>query len=378
MRISETWTLSAQSGVKVILQIPRSLKLTIAVSQIIWLGSCANLPYYAQAVDGQMDILRRAQPISTIIADPDADQKLKRVLARVVLMREFASRELKLPDNQSYTSYADLKRPYAVWNVFAAHELSTELKKWCFVKAGCVSYRGFFSQADAESYAEELKNEGYDVFVGGVRAYSTLGWFNDPVLNTFIGYSEMELARLIFHELTHQVVYVPGDSAFNESFATVVEKEGVGRWLDSTGATSQRAVFDARQEREAIFIELVLNHRKRLEELFTSNLNDAEKRVAKARIFDELREEFSQLKTTRAEFSSYDRWFAQQLNNALLATISTYTQLVPAFQVLLAQQNGDMSQFFAAVKEISKLPETERAAVLQIAVESRRRDIAER
>lgn len=362
-----------------ILQISRRLKLAITVGQVILLGSCANLPYYAQAVDGQIDILRRAQPISTIIADPAADQKLKRILARVVQMREFASRELKLPDNQSYTSYADLKRPYVVWNVFATPELSSELKKWCFVQAGCVSYRGFFSQEDAESYAEELRNEGYDVYVGGIRAYSTLGWFNDPVLNTFIGYSEMELARLIFHELTHQVVYVPGDSAFNESFATVVEKEGVGRWLDSTGAASQRVVFDARQEREAVFTELVLNHRKRLQELFASDLGDTEKRAAKARIFDELREEFAQIKINRADFGSYDRWFAQQLNNALLATISTYTQLVPAFQALLAQQNGDMGRFFTVIKEISKLPEDERAIVLQMAVERhQRKDMAER
>lgn len=361
------------------LQISRRLKLAIAMSQVVLLGSCANLPYYARAVDGQIDILRRAQPISTIIADPDADQRLKRILARVVLMREFASRELKLPDNQSYTSYADLKRPFVVWNVFATLEFSSELKKWCFVQAGCVSYRGFFSQAEAESYAEELKNEGYDVYVGGVRAYSTLGWFNDPVLNTFIGYSEMELARLIFHELTHQVVYVPGDSVFNESFATVVEQEGVGRWLDSTGAGAQRVAFDARQERGDVFTELVLNHRRRLQELYASDLSDAEKRLAKARIFDELREEFAQLKVVRADFSSYDRWFAQQLNNALLATISTYTQLVPAFQALLAQQNGDMDRFFAAVKEISKLSEGERAAVLQMALESRqRREIAER
>ena len=361
------------------LQISRHLKLVITVGQAILLGSCANLPYYAQAVDGQIEILRMAQPITMIIADPSADQKLKRVLARVVLMREFASRELKLPDNKSYTSYADLKRPFVVWNVFAAPELSSELKKWCFVQAGCVNYRGFFSQAEAESYAEELRNEGYDVHVGGVRAYSTLGWFNDPVLNTFIGYSEMELARLIFHELTHQVLYLPGDSVFNESFATVVEQEGVGRWLDSNGATSQRALFNARQGREAIFTEMVMSHRKRLQELFASDLGDTEKRLEKARIFDELREEFTQLKVTKSEFSSYDRWFAQNLNNALLATISTYTQLVPAFQALLAQKNGDMSLYFDAIKELSKLPESERATVLQTAVENHERtNIAER
>lgn len=352
-----------------ILRISRTLKLAIVVGQIILFGGCANLPYYAQAVDGHMDILRRSQPISAIIADPNADQELKRILARVVILREFAHRELKLPHNQSYTSYADLGRPYAVWNVFASPELSVELKKWCFVKAGCVSYRGFFSQEKAEHYAKKIKNEGYDVFVGGVRAYSTLGWFNDPVLNTFINYSEIELARLIFHELAHQVIYVPGDSVFNESFATVVEYEGIRRWFESNGARSEQAAFNARQGRQAVFTELVLDHRKRLQALFSSDISDVEKRAEKMRIFDDLREEFSQLKAARAEFSNYDQWFAQQLNNALLASISIYTQLLPAFQALLAQQNGDMERFFKVVKKISKLPQEERLVVLQGLVE---------
>lgn len=360
------------------LSIARRIKLTIALCFLAALGGCSNLPYYAKATDGHMGIMRLAQPISTIIADPNADQRLKRILARVVLLREFASRELKLPDNQSYTSYADLKRPYVVWNVYATSELSTELKKWCFVKVGCVNYRGFFSQVEAESFAEELRSEGHDIYIGGVRAYSTLGWFNDPVLNTFISYSELELARLIFHELSHQVVYVRGDSTFNESFATVVEQEGVSRWLDSNGTAVQQTVFSARQRRETVFIELMLNHRKRLEELFSSDKSDTEKRAAKARIFADMQEEFTRLKAVEAEFSGYNRWFAQQLNNAHLASLSTYTQLVPAFQALLTQQNGDMGRFFEVVKEMSKLPETERASVLQAAVEGGRKDIAER
>tara|TARA_R110002073_G_scaffold183964_1_gene342248 strand:+ start:1617 stop:2705 length:1089 start_codon:yes stop_codon:yes gene_type:complete len=346
-----------------------TLRFAIILGQILWLGGCANLSYYAQAVDGHMDILRRTQPISSVIADPNTDQNLKRILARVVILREFASRELKLPDNQSYTSYADLKRSYAVWNVFASPELSIELKKSCFVKAGCVSYRGFFSQAEAERYAEELKKEGYDVYVGGIRAYSTLGWFNDPVLNTFIGYSEIELARLIFHELAHQVVYVPGDSVFNESFATAVEQEGIGRWFQRSGSVSEQTVFNAKQEMESIFTELVLNHRERLQELFISDISDTEKRTAKVRIFDNLREEFSQLKAVRSEFSRYDRWFKKPLNNARLATISIYTQLLPAFQALIAQQNGDIDQFFEVVKKIGALPQDERNSLLQAAVE---------
>ena len=351
------------------LQISRILRLAMVIGQTIWLSACANLPYYAQAIDGHFNVLHRSQPISTIIANSNTDQKLKHSLTKAVQLREFASRKLKLPDNMSYTSYADLERPYVVWNVFASPELSLKPKKWCFVQAGCVNYRGFFSQTKAERYAEELRNEGYDVYVGGVHAYSTLGWFSDPVLNTFIGYSEMDLARLIFHELAHQVVYVPGDSSFNESFATAVEHEGIRRWFESNGTALEQSVLSARQTRETIFTDLVLRHRNRLHELYKLDLSDAEKRSIKARIFDELREEFLRLKAEKPEFSVYDRWFAQHLNNALLATVSIYTQLLPAFQAILVQHDKDMERFFEAVTKISKLPRTERNLVLQKATE---------
>lgn len=357
------------SGTRVTLRISNILRLAMIVGQAIWLSACSNLPYYAQAVNGHFEVLHRSQPISTIIANPDTDQKLKHSLTKVVQLREFASRELKLPDNLSYTSYADLERPYVVWNVFASPELSLKSKTWCFVQAGCVNYRGFFSQAKAESYAEELRNEGYDVYVGGVRAYSTLGWFSDPVLNTFISYSEMNLARLIFHELAHQVVYVPGDSIFNESFASAVEHEGVKRWFESNGTASEQAALSARQHREKVFTDLVLRHRKRLQELFNTDLSDAEKRTRKARIFEELRDEFMRLKAEKTEFSSYDQWFAQKLNNALLATVSIYTQLLPAFQAILMQHDNDMERFFEVVMKMSKLPKNERNVLLQKAAE---------
>lgn len=349
----------------IILKILRTFSFFIVISLIFWLDGCANLPYYAQAVDGQLDILRRAQPISTIVTDPNADKKLKRVLSKVVLLRKFASHDLKLPDNDSYTSYADLKRPYVVWNVYATPEFSTELKKWCFVGAGCVDYRGFFSKEDAEHFAKGLNSKGYDVHVGGIRAYSTLGWFDDPVLNTFLSYSEIELAGLIFHELAHQVVYVQDDSVFNESFATMVEQEGINRWLESNGTTEQQGAFSAKQNREDIFIKLVLNYRNRLKELFSSKVSDSEKRVSKLHIFSEMRRDFARLRAADIGFSNYDKWFSLELNNALLATISTYTQLVPAFHALLMQQGGDLESFFDTVKEISKLTEKERNSTLK-------------
>ncbi|SCX90892.1 Predicted aminopeptidase [Nitrosospira sp. Nl5] len=354
------------------IRISRILRQNCAVVLAALLAGCANLDYYAQAVDGHMDIRDRTQPISTIIADPDANPALKGALAVVVKLRQFANHQLKLPDNQSFTTYADVGRPYAVWNVTAAPELSLELKKWCFVAIGCVTYRGFFSKAEAERFAEGLKAKGYDVTVGGVRAYSTLGWFKDPILNTFLGYSETELAQLMFHELAHQVVYVRDDSTFNESFATAVELEGVARWLNSNGTSEQRSAFDAAQKKKDASAEIMLSHRKRLEEVFASNVTNAEKRAAKARILAELRDKLSALEATTAGVSTYERWWAQRLNNAYLASISTYTHLVPAFQALLARQDGNIERFYETVKRISTLPEAERTSLLHRTVSGNR------
>lgn len=346
------------------LRIWRPLTLNLAIGLAIFLGGCANLGYYAQAVDGHLDIRHRTRPISEIIADPGTGEALKRSLTTVARLREFAIRELELPDNQSFTTYADIGRPYAIWNVSAAPELSLELEKWCFVAAGCVSYRGFFSKIEAERFAEGLRTKGYDVTVGGVRAYSTLGWFKEPILNTFLGYSDIELAQLIFHELAHQVVYVRDDSTFNESFATAVELEGIGRWLNDNGTDEQQAAFEAAQKRKAVSAEIMLEYRKRLEALFASTLSNAEKRTAKAGIFAELREKLSGLQTTKTGPGNYDRWLAQHLNNAYLASISTYTRLVPAFQALLARDEGNLGKFYETVKEISHLPESERTSLL--------------
>jgi predicted aminopeptidase len=231
------------------------------------------------------------------------------------------------------------------------------------VAVGCVSYRGFFSEAEANAFADDLRTKGYDVSVGGVRTYSTLGWFKDPILNTFLGYSDTELAQLIFHELAHQVVYVRDDSTFNESFATAVELEGIAHWLNEHGTEKQRALFNAGQERKAAFAALMADYRKRLEELYASGESDDEKRAVKARIFAELREQMSRLVSDKAR-ADYNRWLVQHLNNAHLASISTYTHLVPAFRSLLAQHEGNMERFYEAVRELGRLPAAERAALL--------------
>jgi predicted aminopeptidase len=335
---------------------------------LIWLclslGGCANLGYYAQAVDGHLDIHKRVRPIDEIIADPASDPRLQRTLSLVVRLREFAKQELKLPGNQSFTTYADLGRRYAVWNVSATPELSIEPKKWCFVAAGCVSYRGFFSEAEANHFADELKMKGYDTAVGGIRSYSTLGWFKDPILNTFLGYSDTELAQLMFHELAHQLVYVQDDSTFNESFATAVELEGIARWLKQYGEEGQRAAFDAEQEQKTESIALMLEYRKRLETLYASGQTETEKRTAKAAILAELVQRMARHESG-TQASDYEKWLATHLNNAYLASVSTYTQLVPEFQALLARQGGDIERFYDSVRELSRLPKAERIALLR-------------
>ena len=334
------------------------------------LGGCANLGYYAQAVSGHLAIQQRAEPVSAVIEDPKASPNLKQALSKAVQMRAFASRELGLPDNQSFTRYADLQRPFVVWNVFAADEFSTKPLQWCFIGVGCVPYRGFFAQQDAEDFAAELRRSGTDVFMGGVPAYSTLGWFDDPLLNTFIGYSEAELAQLLFHELAHQVVFVSDDSTFNESFATAVEQEGVNRWLTLHGSAAQRTAFDTLQQRKTEYIARMLSTRQQLQTVFDSSVDPAAKRATKAQLLAELRADLAQ------GSKHPERWQAVQLNNAQLASIATYTQLVPAFRALLAQQQGDLQKFYVAVKSLSGLPQAERNVLLQAVLEDSRKNLA--
>jgi len=261
------------------------------------LAGCGSLGYYAQSIDGQMKLLQARRPIADVIADPATPPPLKAKLERVLAIRDFASRELKLPDNPSYRNYADLQRPFVVWNVFAAAEFSVKPREWCFLIVGCVGYRGYFAQAGAEAYTRELRGEGLDVFVSGVPAYSTLGWFDDPVLNTFINYPEHALSRLIFHELAHQVVYVKGDTGFNESFAAAVETEGVRRWIARNGDDTMRADFERAQQRRTQFRELLSKYRERLAALYRLPIAPEEMRVRKAQAFSDLQRDYGLLKS---------------------------------------------------------------------------------
>lgn len=331
---------------------------------LLALSGCSNVDYYAQSVSGHLEVMRRAQPIADVVADPTTPAPVKERLAQTLAIREFASRELGLPENGSFTRYADLERPYVVWNVFAAPELSVALKQWCFPVAGCVSYRGYYREAEAQAFAAALKAQGYDVLVRGVPAYSTLGWFDDPMLNTVIRYPEPEVARLVFHELAHQVVYVKDDSVFNESFATAVEEEGMRRWLAAKGSEELRAGYAAARERRREFVELVLASRERLDAVYRSDLADDAKRAEKRRLLAEVKQDYQALRARWGGFAGYDRWFAQDLTNAHLGSVAAYTQLVPAFERLLAESGGDLPRFYAAVKQLAAEDRPARDATL--------------
>ena len=328
-------------------------------------GGCSTVAYYAQAVTGHLDMIRRAEPITDTIARESTPAALRERLALVQRMRDFASRELALPDNASYRKYADLGRPFVVWNVFAAPEFSVVPRRACFPVAGCVSYQGFYAESDARAQADSLHAQGFDVYVGGVPAYSTLGWFDDPVLNTFVFYPEPELARLIFHELAHQVAYASDDTVFNESFAVAVEREGLRRWLAGFGTPAQREAWSASQARRTRFIALALEYRERLARHYDAPGTVEERRAGKARILDAMRAEYERIKREEwGGFAGYDRFFAQGVNNALLASISAYNELVPAFEALLAQKRGDLAAFYAAVRELAAAPREQRNARL--------------
>ena len=332
---------------------------------LIGLCGCAEVRYYYQAVEGQMQIWNRSRPIAKVIGDTHTSPQVRERLSLVTRMRDFASSELALPDNGSYRKYADLERPFVVWNIFAAAEFSVAPKEWCFPIAGCVGYRGYFNQARAEQFGEALRSQGLDVFVTGIPAYSTLGWFDDPVLNTVMRYPDAELARLIFHELAHQVVYISGDTVFNESFAVAVELEGVDRWLARDGDPAKRTAFELSEQRKGAFIELVMKYRASLRALYASSVSDAEKREKKAQTFAAMKAEYLTLKSSWGGFAGYDRFFSRELNNAHLVPVATYSELVPGFRRVLAENGGDFKRFYAAVKEIGKLPKEQRQAKLK-------------
>ena len=327
------------------------MRLALALLLAALLSGCESVAFYAQAIGGQLGVMRSARPLDSWLSDPHTTPQLRERLETARRIREFASRELALPENGSYTSYADLRRPYVVWNVFAAPRFSVEPKRECFPFTGCVSYRGFFSEDLARRHAERLRAQGYDVYVGGVPAYSTLGWFDDPLLSTFIRYPDAQLARLLFHELAHQVAYARDDTAFNESFAVVVEEEGVRRWLRAEGRPGELADFQAAQGRKREVAAGVAETRRRLREIYAADLPVDAKAARKAAEFERLR-------------ARHGNFIPAEPNNGFLVAVAVYTQMVPAFEQLLAQAGGNLPAFYARVRELAASERSSRDPLL--------------
>ena len=345
------------------------LRLLPALALGVALSGCSTIEFYWQGIAGQIDLLSRAKPVTDVL-ETTADPALRTRLQRMQAIREFASRELALPDNGSFRRYADIGRSYVVWNVFAAPELSLKPRESCFPIAGCVAYRGYFEEEAARTQAARFIAEGDDVYVGGVPAYSTLGYFDDPVLSTYIRYRENELARLMFHELAHQIVYVKDDTSFNESFAVAVEEEGLRRWLDAQRDRPDAAQLTAdvtrsRRLREE-FRSLVRRTRARLTALYASNAADADKRAGKAAAFTTMRTDYDLLKAKLEGAQGFDRWFASGANNAGIAASGLYDDRVQQFAALLVVEGGDLPRFYRRVKELAALPRAERDVALSV------------
>ncbi len=334
---------------------------------LLTLSGCQAVSFYKQAIAGQYEILAHQTPVSRLVADPATPPNLKAKLEQVLKIRQFAARELKLPADDNYLNYADLHRPYVVWNVNVAPPLSLEAKTWWFPVVGSASYRGYFNEQAARRYARTWELKGWDVYVGGVQAYSTLGWFHDPLLNTFILQSEADLADLIFHELGHQRLFVAGDTDFNEAFAMTVAAAGVRRWFQSSQNTSGYEEYRRNLEHEHDFVNLVMASRDELQTAYAqAGAPDSAKLQRKAEIIRELRGKYAALKTRwGVNQSGYDLWFAEPINNAKLNTIAAYYEFTPAFAALVREQHGDMEKFYEAVAVIGRMPIEKRHAELR-------------
>lgn len=344
-------------------QLDRVLRRLVPLLAFGLLNGCASVSYYGQLANGQLQLLRAREPVTQVIADPATEPKLRQHLEQSQRARAFAVERLKLPDNRSYRVYADIGRPYVVWNVFATPEFSLAPQTHCFPIAGCVAYRGYYSQGAARGAAAVRKLEGMDVYIGGVEAYSTLGWFDDPILNSMMNWGDERLATVIFHELAHQRFYVKDDTAFNESFATFVEQEGTRQWRAARGLA---AVSQETGKQRDQFVALVLACRDRLKALYAKPLAPAAMRAAKQAEFERLRREYRQLRDSEwGGVGRFDAWINAPMNNAKLLPFGLYDQWVPAFAAVFAEVGGDWQRFYQRVEAIGRLPAEARQKVLQ-------------
>lgn len=340
------------------------IKIILSIFSAFALIGCESISYYPHMISGQIAILNKKQPIKQILTEPHVSVNLKNKLKLVLKVREFAKNELHLPVKNHYLNFVELDQPFALWNVYATPEFSFSPMTWCYPIVGCAAYRGYFSKPEANEYANKLIGQGYDVFIGGVVAYSTLGWFDDPVLSTFIHRSNIKLAALIFHELAHQLLFVGNDTTFNESFATTVEQEGLRRWLKTKKSLGSFSEYQVDYRRHLQFIQLIATYRNKLELLYAGNLPAVNKRQLKSSLFEGLQDEYRMLKQRWKGYSGYDSWFRHNLNNAQLVSVSTYYDLVPAFLQLLQNNGNDLKLFYEFCQDLAKKPRKERLDII--------------
>lgn len=326
------------------------------------LSSC-SLPFYWQAASGQLSLLRSREPIAELIEDPQTSEELRARLTDVAKIRSFAIEELQLPDNGSYQSYADLGRDYVVWNVVAAEEFSVGPQRWCFPFAGCVSYRGFFDRSNAEEFEQKLRSRGLDTWSGGSDAYSTLGYFADPVLNTMLDSQPEEIVAVLIHELAHQRIYIKDDSELSEAFASTIEEHGTRIWLMRENDAAALERYERRLRAREVFAELIAEQQSRLSDIYLDSVSDSEKRAAKTAAFAQLRAQYESQKSAGLLPAGYDGWFAQDLNNATLAAVATYRHWVPALRHRLAMTG--LERFYSDVAALAELDGEQRTATLE-------------
>ncbi len=344
---------------------PRFLaRFIIAQSVFVWTilaSGCASVSFYTQAIAGHMQLLNRRRPIEKVVQDPDTEPTVRGRLKLVQSVRDFARDRLELPVGKAYDTYVETGRRYVVWNVFAAPEFSVEMKKFCYPVVGCLAYKGFYDESDARRAAGRLREKGYDVFVGGVVAYSTLGWFDDPVIDTFFARGDVRLAALLFHELAHKALFVGGDTRFNEGFATTVEREALKQWLAHIDDESAFEDYLASERRRQQVIALIVEAREELGGLYAAGgVSEAERRAVKKEIIGILKDAYRSLRRDWGGHDEFEHWMASDINNAAIGSIGAYHDLVPAFEAILARENHDIPAFVEACRALARLGEQER------------------
>ncbi len=357
----------------------KSLLPLILLSMVLVCGACSEFGYYSQSIGGHLAIMSKRERIETVLSDPARPEKLKRELQTVLDVRRFAEEFLHLPAHASFRTYAEIDRPYAVWNVVAAPAYSLAAYEWCFPVTGCLPYRGYFRKAAAERFADSLRARGLDVYVYGVPAYSTLGWFDDPVLSTFVNYPDWALAGLIFHELAHQIVYAENDGDFNEAFASALEQEGVLRWMRARRPAAELEMYLLYQRRDEDFYRLIADTRSQLLACYDGRtpFDLGRRKQCKDAAFAAMQDSYRTFRQGWGDGVHYDRWFDPGLNNARFISAHTYRFYIPAFAELLRQKEGDLVEFYRAARSLAALSPTERRKEMAALLEASNSAISE-